>query len=88
MPRRLIDRGAEQWEVAVSGRRTQFTKDEFSLVFTRIAGGPVEQRIARYTPLGAKSRELSLARLADADLRELLGRSQPSWTAPETGYRR
>jgi hypothetical protein len=88
MPRRLIDRGAEQWEVAVSGRRTQYTKDEFSLVFTRIAGGPVEQRVARYSPLGPKSRELSLARLVDAELRELLGRSQPSWTAPETGYRR
>jgi hypothetical protein len=88
MPRRLIDRGEERWEVAVSGRRTQFTKDEFSLVFTRIAGGAAERRIARYTPLGAKSRELSLARLEDAELRELLGRSQPSWTAPETGYSR
>ena len=88
MPRRLIDRGAEQWEVAVSGRRTQYTKDEFSLVFTRIAGGPVEQRVARYSPQGAKSRELSLAQLVDADLRDLLGRSQPAWTSPETGYRR
>jgi hypothetical protein len=88
MPRRLIDRGDERWEVAESGRRSQFTKDEFSLVFTRLGGGTAEQRIARYSPKGAKSRELSLARLGDDDLLELLGRSQPSWTAPETGYRR
>jgi hypothetical protein len=74
MPRRLIARGAEQWEVAVSGRRTQYTKDEFSLVFTRIAGGPVERRLVRYSPMGPKSRELSLARLEDVELRELLGR--------------
>ncbi len=88
MPRRLIERGDERWEVAESGRRSQFTKDEFSLVFTRLGGGTAEQRIARYSPTGAKSRELSLARLGDGELLELLGRSQPSWTAPETGYRR
>lgn len=88
MPRRIIDRGDERWEVTESGRRSQFTKDEFSLVFTRRHGGPVEQRIARYSPGGAKSRELALARLGDDELRQLLGRSQPSWTAPETGYRR
>jgi hypothetical protein len=74
--------------VAESGRRSQFTKDEFSLVFTRSHGGPAEQRIARYSPRGVKSRELALARLGDDELRELLGRSQPSWTAPEAGYRR
>jgi len=88
MPRRLIERGAERWEVAVSGRRTQYTKDEFGVVFTRIAGGPAERRMARYSPVGAKSRELSLARLSDLDLSNLLARSQPAWTAPETGYRR
>jgi hypothetical protein len=88
MPRRIIDRDDERWEAAVSGRRTQYIKDEFGVVFTRIAGGPAERRIARYSPLGAKSRELSLARMSDDDLRTLLGRSQPAWTAPETGYRR
>lgn len=88
MPRRFIDRGNERWEVAETGRRSQFTKDEFSVVFTRRHGGPAEQRIARYSPRGAKSRELALARLGDDELRELLGRSQPSWTAPEAGYRR
>jgi hypothetical protein len=88
MPRRLIERGEERWEVAVSGRRTQYTKDEFGVVFTRIAGGPSVRRMARYSPVGAKSRELSLARLSDPELRDLLARSQPAWTAPETGYRR
>jgi hypothetical protein len=88
MPRRIVARGSEQWEAAVSGRRTQYTKDEFGVVFTRIAGGSREQRLARYSPLGAKSRELSLAQLADAELLTLLARSQPAWTSPETGYRR
>jgi hypothetical protein len=41
----------------------------------------------RYSPLGAKSRELSLGELTDAELRQLLTYSQPSWTAPEMGYR-
>jgi hypothetical protein len=84
----VIERGEERWTVSVSGRRTQYTKDEFGVVFSRVAGGPAERRFARYSPLGAKSRELSLARLSDAELLALLGRSQPSWTAPETGYRR
>ena len=73
MPRRVIERDGERWGVAVSGRRTQYTKDEFGVVFTRLDGGPVERR---------------LTRMSDAELLALLGRSQPAWTAPETGYRR
>jgi hypothetical protein len=88
MPRRIIDVDGEQWQVAVSGRTTQYTKDEFGLVFTRGTGPQRENRLARYSPLGAMSRELSLAELSDAELRDLLAHSQPSWTAPETGYRR
>jgi hypothetical protein len=88
MPRRIIEVDGEQWEVAVSGRTTQYTKDEFGLVFSRGVGPRRELRLARYSPLGAKSRELSLAQLSDQELRELLAHSQPSWTAPETGYRR
>jgi hypothetical protein len=88
MPRRIIDVNGEPWEVAVSGRSTQYTKDEFGLVFSRGTGASREQRVARYTPLGAKSRELSLSQLSDQELRELLSHSQPSWTAPEMGYRR
>jgi hypothetical protein len=88
MPRRIIQVDGEPWEVAVSGRVTQYTKDEFGLVFSRGTGAGREQRVARYTPLGAKSRELSLSRLSDRELRGLLVHSQPSWTSPELGYRR
>lgn len=88
MPRRIIEVDGEPWEVAVSGRVTQYTKDEFGLIFSRGIGPNREQRVARYTPLGAKSRELSLSQLSDQDLRDLLAHSQPSWTAPEMGYRR
>ena len=88
MPRRIIEVDGEQWQAAVSGRITQYNKDEFGLVFTRGTGPDREQRVVRYSPLGAKSRELSLARMSDRDLAGLLGVSQPSWTAPELGYRR
>ena len=88
MPRRIIDVDGVQWEVAVSGRNTQYTKDEFGLIFTRGTGPDREQRVVRYTPLGAKSRERSLKELSDPELRDLLAHSQPSWTAPEMGYRR
>ena len=88
MPRRVIEVDGEQWEVAVSGRVTQYVKDEFGLVFTRGVGPNREQRVVRYSPLGTKAREVSLGQLSDAELRELLAHSQPSWTAPEMGYRR
>ena len=88
MPRRIIAADGEQWEVTVSGRITQYVKDEFGLIFTRGVGPDRERRVARYSPLGAKSRELSLSQLSDQELSNLLGHSQPSWTAPETGYRR
>jgi hypothetical protein len=42
----------------------------------------------RYSPLGAKGRESSLAELTDRELAELLAVSQPAWTSPELGYRR
>ena len=88
MPRRLIDVDGVQWAVSVSGRVTQYVKDEFGLVFTSGAGAGRERRVSRYSPLGAKSRELSLAEMSDRELRDLLAHSQPAWTAPEMGYRR
>ena len=88
MPRRIFEVNGEQWEVAVSGRVTQYVKDEFGLIFSRGTGAQREQRVVRYSPLGAKSREDSLAQLSDQELRELLRHSQPSWTAPEMGYQR
>lgn len=88
MPRRIIEADGAQWEVTVSGRTTQYVKDEFGVVFTRGVGPDREQRVARYSPLAAKSRELSLSQLSDAELADLLAHSQPSWTAPEMGYQR
>ena len=88
MPRRIIEVDGEQWGVEVSGRVTQYVKDEFGLVFTRGVGPNREQRVVRYSPLGSKGREVSLGQLSDSELRELLDHSQPSWTAPEMGYQR
>jgi hypothetical protein len=87
MPRREIEVDGRRWSVRQSGRRTQYTRDEFGLVFTSLDGEP-EQRVARYTPLAVKSSELALGALTDGQLEELLARSQPSWTSPELGYRR
>lgn len=83
--RRFTADGAE-WIVMPSGRNTQYVRDEFGVLFTRVTGTRVE-RVARYSPRDARSREASLSALSDADLRELLGTSQPAYTAPETGYR-
>jgi len=88
MPARTIEVDGTTWKVAPSGHVTQFTRDEFSMLFTRGTGPDREQRVARYSPLGARSRELSLTELTEKQLRELFARSQPSWTSPETGYRR
>jgi hypothetical protein len=86
MPRRIIEVDGDQWEVAVSGRITQYVKDELGLVFARGTGTSRERRVVRYSPQGAKSSEMALSELTDAQLRELLAHSQPAWTAPETGY--
>jgi len=88
MPRRIFEVDGGQWEEEVSGRITQYVKDEFGLLFTRGTGPQREQRVVRYSPLGAKNRESSLGELSDQELRELLRHSQPACTAPETGYRR
>ena len=88
MPRRIIEVDGDQWGVEVSGRVTQYLKDEFGLVFTRGVGPNREQRVVRYSPLGSKGREVSLGELSDSELRDLLAHSQPSWTAPEMGYQR
>jgi hypothetical protein len=87
MPRRVIEVDGERWTVSLSGRITQYLKDEFGLVFSRGSGLARERRVTRYSPLATKSPELALAALSDAELAALLGRSQPAWTAPETGYR-
>jgi len=88
MPTRTIEVSGTTWQVAPSGGVTQFVRDEFTMLFTRGTGPDREERVAKYAPLGARSRELSLDELTDLQLRELFARSQPSWTSPDTGYRR
>ncbi len=86
MPPRQIDTDGNTWEVAPTGWVTQYTRDEFGITFRRV--GTNEIRVTRYAPLGSRIWENSLDELSDHQLKELLNRSQPAWTAPELGYRR
>jgi hypothetical protein len=88
MPGRTIEVNGERWAVFPSGRTTQYEKDEFSLRFVRQPAGSGPDRIVRYSPLGPKSREASLAALSERELVDLFRVSQPSWTSSELGYRR
>lgn len=88
MPARTIEVDGTPWTVALSGRRTQYNRDEYTLVFTRGSGPEREERTMRYSPLGSKNHEVALSALSDDLLRDLLRRSQPSWTTPDLEYRR
>ena len=68
MPRRIVAIHGERWTVSPAGRITQYDKDEFALRFSPLPRGTGPDRIARYSPLGAKHREASLAQLSDAEL--------------------
>ena len=69
-----------------SGYVTQYEHDEFGLMFIAGTGANREVRVTRYSPLGTRSREQSLAELPDAELIRLFRESQPSFTSPEAGY--
>ena len=86
MPTRSITIDGKTWRVYPSGRITQYERDEFALMFVAGTPGDREVRVTRYSPLGARSRERSLAELTDDDLRRLFDVSQPSMTSPEAGY--
>jgi len=86
MADRVIEEAGRRWRVTLSGRRTQYVKDEFGVVFAALDG--VERRIARFSPLATKSPELAFAALSDRDLQTLLARSQQAATSPELGYGR
>ncbi len=88
MSNRTIQVGDEVWTVTSTGRNTQYTKDEFGVLFTSGLGKARVQRISRYSPRKTKSRSASLAELPEEELRMLFARSQPSWTSPELGYQR
>jgi hypothetical protein len=86
MADRVIEAAGQRWRVTLSGRRTQYVKDEFGVVFAREGGS--ERRIARFSPLATKGSELAFAGLSDRDLRTLFARSQQAATSPELGYGR
>ena len=88
MPTRSITIDGRTWNVYPSGFVTQYEHDEFGLMFIAGTGAAREVRVTRYSPQGARSREASLAEMADERLAELFSASQPSYTSPEAGYSR
>jgi len=86
MPTRLVNIGGKSWRVFPSGRVTQYDRDEFALLFIADAPDKREVRVTRYSPVGARSRESSLAEMSDAELARLFEFSQPSETSPEADY--
>jgi hypothetical protein len=88
MPFRTVTVDGAAWRVQPTGYVTANTKDEFALIFARGAGAERETRVVRYSPVGARWREQSLASLSDGDLRRLFAQSQPSATSPEAFYAR
>jgi len=86
MPARSLQVDGQSWSVYPSGYITQYTQDEYALMFTRGNGQDKEVRVSRYSPQGTRSREQAFAELSDAQLKELFEQSQPSFTSPEAGY--
>jgi hypothetical protein len=86
MPRRITDSLGQQWDVALTGRLTQYTSDEVSLSFRPVGDSSLEERFARFSPRGAKSAERAYEEATEAFLSRLLASSQPGWTAPDGGY--
>ena len=87
MPSRSITIDGKRWDVTFTGRVTANEKDEFGLLFIHGAGADREIRVTRYSPMGARWRDQSLAEMTEQDLRQLFEWSQPSFTSPEAGYR-
>ena len=86
MPARTISVDGRTWRVLPSGFVTQNDQDEYGLIFVHGSGDAREVRVTRYSPVGSRSREQSLAEMLDAQLQDLLAQSQPSATSPEAGY--
>lgn len=86
MPARSLEIDGRHWKVYPSGYITQYDADEFGLLFVCGVADEREVRVTRYSPGTSRSREQSLADLADGELRRLFTLSQPSQTSPEAGY--
>jgi hypothetical protein len=87
MPTRHISIDGRDWQVYPSGFLTQYVGDVFGLIFVSGKGDAREVRVTRYSPMGTRSREQSLAQLDDAQLHDLFRASQPGARSPEAGYR-
>lgn len=88
MPFRTITAGGRTWRVQPTGFTTAYNLDEVGLMFIAGEGEEREVRVTRFSPRGARGRDEAIAELSDARLADFLRESQPSFTAPETGYRR
>jgi hypothetical protein len=86
MPTRHIEIDGRDWQVYPSGFLTQYVGDEFGLIFVAGKGDARDVRVTRYSPMGVRSREQSLAQLDDAQLKDLFRASQPGARSPEAGY--
>ena len=86
MPTRTVNIDGRAWNVFPSGRVTQYDRDEFGLLFVNETAGKRTVRVTRYSPVGVRSRERSLAELSDAELQRLFAASQPGETSPEADY--
>ena len=86
MPTRTVSLGGKSWRVFPSGRVTQYDRDEFALLFVTGPADRPEVRVTRYSPLGTRSREQSLAEMSDGELARLFEYSQASDTSPEADY--
>jgi hypothetical protein len=88
MPPRTVQVDGQQWNASPSGYITQYTQDEYAVLFSRGVGKDRVVRVTRYSPQGTRSREQAFAELSDAQLKSLFQQSQPSFTSPEAGYER
>ena len=88
MPFRTLTVDGRTWRVQPTGFVTAYNLDEVGLMFVAGHGDEREVRVTRFSPTGARARDQAIAELTDDKLRQLLRESQPSATAPETGYRR
>jgi hypothetical protein len=87
MPTRNVTINGRSWRVFPSGRVTQYDRDEFALLFlSEDDAGKRQIRVTRYSPVGTRSRERSLAEMSDAEIVRLFEESQPGETSPEAGY--
>jgi hypothetical protein len=88
MPTRTVNIAGRTWRVFPSGRVTQYDRDEFGILFVSDGGnaGKREVRATRYSPVGVRSREQSLAEMSDTEIARLFESSQPSETSPEADY--